>query len=278
MKKGRNPNALSRGQRILLLILTFCAVYPFVMIVIVSFKSRADYLNSPIGLPQQWILKNYETVFQTADIFRAFRNSLVLTVCSVAAQLLSGSLAAYALARMKFKGKRGTYIAFLLPLFMPVQAVVIPLYVIYKNAGLLNSLTGLIIIYTASGLPLVILTLSSFIGTIPVQISEAAFMEGLSHFQVYRRIILPLLKPAVATVIIISGLGVWNDFYLPLLMLTDVKLATLPLKTYLFVGQYRVEWTKISVCIVYLVIPVLIVYFFLQKQIIEGVAAGSVKG
>jgi raffinose/stachyose/melibiose transport system permease protein len=114
--------------------------------------------------------------------------------------------------------------------------------------------------------------------TIPASISEAALLDGLSHFGLYAKIIIPLLQPILAVVIIISSLSVWNDFYLPLIMLTDEKLTTLPLRTYMFSGQYRTDWTKISTCIVFLVAPVIVFYSFMQKRIIEEITHGAITG
>jgi raffinose/stachyose/melibiose transport system permease protein len=262
----------------LLLALAIGVLYPFLLLLNTSFKTKAEYLDSPVDLPKAWTLANYFSVYKTAGISRAFVNSAILTSVSVAGQLLFGSIAAYALAKMRFKGKNMLSLAFLLPLFLPIQSVIIPLYIFYKNLNLLNTFSGLIIINIASGLPLAILILSKFMLTIPREISEAAFIDGLSDFKTYYRIILPLLTPAVGVVIIISSLSIWNDFYLPMIMLTDAKLATLPLKTYMFAGQYRTDWTKISVCIVFLVIPIITLYVFLQKKIIEGIAAGAIKG
>jgi raffinose/stachyose/melibiose transport system permease protein len=278
MKYRQKGNELSVPQTVLLIVLVISVLYPFFMLLITSLKTKGDYLDSPIGLPKNWAFTNYITVYATANVSRSLLNSMILTVFSVTGQIAIGSLAAYALSKMRFRGRKTLSVAFLLPLFLPVQSVIIPLYVFYKNLHLLNNFFGIIIIYIASGMPLVILTLSNFMLTIPVQISEAAFIDGLSHFNTYCRIIFPMLKPAVMTVIIISGLSIWNDFYLPMIMLTDVKLATLPLKTYMFAGQYRTDWTKICVCIVYLIIPITITYFCLQKRIIEGISSGAVKG
>ncbi|HWQ80593.1 MAG TPA: carbohydrate ABC transporter permease [Anaerovoracaceae bacterium] len=269
---------LHPAQLLILIILAFCAVYPFFMILITSFKTRGDYLTAPLGFPKPWTFENYVNVYETADIFRALLNSVILTAGSIAGQLIFGSMAAYAIAKTRLKRKKTVTAAFLLPLFLPIQTVIIPLYVFYTRLNLNNSLFGLMLIYIAGGLPLVILSLSSFMNTIPNEISEAAFIDGLSHFQTYYWIILPLLRPAVAAVVILSGLSIWNDFYLPLLMLTDVDQATLPVKIYLFTGEYSNQWPKICVCIVFLVIPILTAYFFFQKQIISGIAAGAVKG
>ncbi|MDR3337379.1 MAG: carbohydrate ABC transporter permease [Treponema sp.] len=278
MKPYRKRKEISILQTAVLLVLVLSALYPFFLLLITSLKTKGNYLDDPVSLPRVLTLANYINVYKTAKISQAMMNSAILTIFSVFGQLAFGSIAAYALAKMRFKNRTLLSLAFLFPLFLPIQSVIIPLYIFYKYLKLLNTLGGLIIIYIASGLPLAILMFSNFMLSVPIEISEAAYIDGVSHFGVYSRIILPLLKPAVATVIIISSLTIWNDFYLPMIMLTDVNLATLPLKAYMFAGQYRTDWTKICTCIVYLIIPVTIVYFCLQRQIIDGITKGAVKG
>lgn len=262
----------------ILVALSITVIYPFVMIVIISFRENADFMNNPLRLPQKWVFENYTAVFEKADIVGGLRNSLIITFVSVCLQILLGSLTAYALSKMNFKKSKLFSALFLAPMVFPIYTVIIPLYMMFKQMHLLNNYGGLIIVYAASGLPLVIFILTSFMKTIPFQISESAFVEGASHLRVYFKIILPLIKPAIATTFIISGLSIWNDFFLPLLMISNDKLATLPLKVFLFAGQYTTYWTNISAVIVILVIPILTIYLFLQSQIISGVVAGSVKG
>jgi raffinose/stachyose/melibiose transport system permease protein len=270
--------SIGLAQLLFLLLLTAFAVFPFVMLLLTSLKTNKEFLDSPLGLPIDWTLSNYASVLKTADILSSFLNSLIITGFSLLGQLALGSLAAYALAKMEFKGKGIVSLALLIPLFLPIQTVIIPLYVLYSRLRLVNTYVGMIIIYIAGGLPLVVLTLTGFMKTIPREISEAAFIDGLSHFRTYLRIIMPLLKPAVATVVIISGLLIWNDFYLPLLMLSNSSIATLPMKIYIFVGEYETQWPKICVCITYMVVPLVAAYFVLQKYIIAGTMRGAVKG
>jgi raffinose/stachyose/melibiose transport system permease protein len=148
----------------------------------------------------------------------------------------------------------------------------------YKYTGLLNTLTGVIIIYIATGLPIAIFIFTKFMNGIPEQISEAAFIDGANHIQIYWRIILPLIKPALITVVIINGLGIWNDFFVPLMFFTNGQINTLPLSVFQFTQQYGNQWGLIGADIIYSIIPALIVYMILQKYIINGVTAGSIKG
>jgi raffinose/stachyose/melibiose transport system permease protein len=278
MKAGWKKKSFSVFRMVLLLCAVLCVTYPFFLLLLTSLKTKKEYLDIPVSIPRAWTFINYLRVFKTAKILRSFLNSAVLAAASTAGELAAGSAAAYALSKMRFLGKKAFTLGFLFPLFLPIQNIIIPLYILYKELKLINTLHGLIIIYTACGLPLVILMLRNFMRTIPASISEAALLDGLAHFGLYTRIVIPLLQPILAVVIIISSLSVWNDFYLPLIMLTDEKLATLPLRTYMFSGQYRTDWTKICTCIVFLAAPVIVFYSFMQKQIIGEITHGAITG
>lgn len=281
MKKNSELKKFHASKVILLIILTIAAifvVYPFLSIAIISLKETSDFAINPSGFPSKWVLDNYVLIFKESDIIRGLLNSLIISISSVCFQIFFGSLSAYALSKMNFKREKLFSGAFLIPMIFPVYTVIIPLYMMFKQLNLLNNYIGLILIYTASGLPIVIFILTSFMRTIPYQISESGFMEGASHFRVYFQLIMPLVKPAIATSFVISTLSIWNDFFLPMLMITNDKLATLPLKVYLFTGEYSSNWPAISSLIVILVIPILLIYLLLQRQIVSGVVAGAVKG
>jgi raffinose/stachyose/melibiose transport system permease protein len=258
--------------------MTITTFYPFFMILLVSFKSNIEFQINPLGFPQNFDLSNYVMVFKKAKIPSAFLNSFTLTSFSVIGEIFLGSLAAYALTKMKFKKAKLFASLFLAPMVFPIFTVIIPLYLFFRQMHLLNNMFGLVLIYLATGLPLVIFIFTSFMSTIPYEISEAAIVDGASHFRIFYRIILPLIKPAIATTVVISGLNIWNDFFLPLMMITNNKLATLPLKLYTFKSEYATDWPSISTCIVYLIIPIIVAYVLLQKHIISGIVAGSVKG
>ncbi len=253
-------------------------LYPLSILVITAFKTQKDYMMSAVKLPEKWMFSNLTTVLETSNIGQAFFNSLLIVTVSVILQIFFGALTAYALTKMNFE-KSGKYtIAFLFPMIFPIQSFVIPLYLIYSSIGLLDTKSGLILIYIATGLPLVIFMLTSFMKTVPVEISESARVEGANEFTIFFRLIVPLLQPVIATITIISGLSIWNDFFMPLIMISDINKKTLPLKIYDFMGQYTSNWPLICVCILFIIIPILIVYCIMQRYIIEGVAAGAVKG
>jgi raffinose/stachyose/melibiose transport system permease protein len=244
----------------------------------VSLKSLTEFRLRPLGWPETFNFKGYITVFQRAAIPLAYRNSIVITVLSMVVQVFFGSLAAYALTKMRFKRTRFFSTAFLAPMIFPITTVILPLYMFFKQLNLLNNLGGLVIIYGATGLPLAIFIFTSFMATIPYQITEAAIIDGARHFTIYARLILPLIKSSIATTIVVSSLGIWNDFFLPLLFITNRNLHTLPLKLFTFRGEYASHWPNMCSLMVFMLLPLVIAYVFLQKYIISGIVAGSVKG
>lgn len=265
--------------RYLILIgLTLVTVIPFAVLPLVSLKTKSEFLKYPLALPQSIQFDNYIKVFERSKILQSFFNSFTITAGTLVIEIFVGALAAYAITKMYFKHSAKFSIGFLIPMVFPIQTITIPIYIIYKNLGLLNTRIGLILIYVATGLPLVIFMLTSFMKTIPIQISESALVDGAGHMTIFCRLILPLLKPVISTIIVISGLSVWNDFFLPLIMITDKAKKTMPLRIYDFMGQYSSDWTLICTCIVYVTLPIIILYCILQKNIINGVVAGSVKG
>ena len=263
---------------LILLMLTFITLCPFLILVMVSLKTKSDFMLNPLGIPIVWNFQNYITVFKRSNIMQSFLNSSTITVTSVLFQIVFGAMVGYALTKMSFKHSKVFTSLFLVPMIFPIQAIMIPIYIIFIKLGLVNTYFGLIIIYIATGLALVIFMMTSFMRTIPIEISESAFVEGAGHLTIFFKLILPLLKPIVATTAIISGLSIWNDFFMPLIMITKKDLKTLPLKIYDFMGQYSSDWTLIATCIVFVIVPIIIVYCMLQKYIISGVAAGAIKG
>jgi raffinose/stachyose/melibiose transport system permease protein len=263
---------------ILLIILAIITLFPFIMILLITFKSGSDFQNNPIGIPHEFYIKNYIYVFQKANIPLAYMNSFTITILSVVLVIMIGVSTAYALTKMKFKMAGFFSGVFLAPIVFPIFSLIVPLYLFFKPLHLINNFTGLILIYVASNLPLAILISTSFMRTIPYEINEAAQVDGASHLRICYQIIFPLLKPSMVTTFILTTLNVWNDFFLPLIMISKSSLATLPLKLYSFTGEFANDWPSISTCIIYLIVPIIIIYILLQRQIISGIVAGSVKG
>lgn len=278
MRKTNWKNPYYIVRYLVLILMAFVTLYPFSLLVFTSLKTTKDYMQSSVAFPIHPQFSNFVTVLQQSNIFQGISNSIVITVLSLIVEILFGALAAYALTKMNFK-KAGKYqMIFLAPMILPIQIIAIPLYMIFTNMGLINSKFGIIMVYVATGLPLVIFMLTSFMKTIPNEISESAKVEGASEIQIFSAIVLPLLRPVIATIAVISGLSIWNDFFMPLLLITNKNQKTLPLKIYDFMGQYNNNWPLVSACIIYVLLPIFILYICLQKYIVAGVVAGAVKG
>ena len=263
---------------IILILLTAITLIPFLTLPIVSLKTKQEYLTDPMALPSSLSLANYIEVFHRANILKAFSNSLILMVGALALEIVLGALTAYALTKMQFK-HAGTFSGiFLAPMIFPVQSITVPLYLIFKSIGLTNSYVGMILLEAALGLPMTIFMMTSFMKTIPIQISESATIDGAGHGTILFKLIVPLLKPVISTLAVVCGITIWNAFYVPMIMLTKQSMRTLPLTIYDFMGMYENDWTLLSACIIFVILPIIIMYVFLQKNIINGVTTGAVKG
>jgi raffinose/stachyose/melibiose transport system permease protein len=263
----------------LFMVIATCAIcYPFALIALTAVKSQADLVSNSFGLPSSIAWSNFALVFQQAQIPTATAYSALITGLAIAGQLFLGSLAAYALARMRIAWPSLFLTLFLLPMTLSVQGVIVPLYLLFKYLHLINTLPGVVLIYIGLGMPLSVFVLTKFMQGIPKEISESAFVDGANHFRIYRSIILPLVKPALATVIIVNGLSVWNDFFIPYLFLTSGAVTTLPLSVFNFIRQYSSQPNLIAADILYAVLPAVVAYLLLQRFIIGGAAEGALKG
>lgn len=251
---------------------------PILLIVAITFKTEPEFMKTSFLPTLTLHISNYIKVWHDAQIPKAAFNSLTITAFSVLGQVFVGSLTAYALACMNFKHAKLFTSLFLIPMVFSIQTVIFPLFLMYKELHLLNTRTGLIIIYIATGLATCIFIFTKFMQSVSKEIIESARIDGASHLRTYFQIMLPLTKAQISTIAIINGLGVWNDFFLPLMLFTSRSIQTLPLSTYTFTTEHGMKWTLISTDIVYMLIPMIVIYLLLQKYIIEGVAAGAVKG
>ncbi len=261
-----------------LLLVTGITLYPFSLLVLASLKEKKDYLIHPLKITSELSFENYVTVFKETDIIIAFANSLFLVVGAVFLQILFGAMVSYALSKMNLKNSKLYSLLFLIPMVFPLQTIIIPLYLMINGMGMLNNSFVMILLYCGTGLSFVIFVITGFMKAIPNELSEAGIIDGAGHYKIFFQIILPLLKPVISTVIVISGMGIWNDFFVPLIMITEPNKKTLPLIIYQFMGQYQSDWTLIATCIVIIIIPIMILYISLQKYIIKGVMGGAVKG
>lgn len=262
---------------LVLIVVAVITIYPFTLLVNTSLKTTKEYMQSSVALPKEWRFDNFITVLERSNILSGFFNSVTITGAALLIEIFLGAMAAYALTKMRFQ-KSGRYqMIFLAPMILPIQTIAIPLYLIFSQIGILDSRTSLILVYAATGLPMVIFMMTGFLKTIPWELSESAKVEGAGEFTIFYKIMMPLLKPTIASITVVSGLSIWNDFFMPLILISGQDKKTLPLKIYDFMGQYNNNWPLVSACIIYVLLPILILYIVMQKYIVEGVVAGAVK-
>jgi raffinose/stachyose/melibiose transport system permease protein len=250
---------------------------PFYFVLINSFKSFAEILIDAAAWPKEFLFSNYVKVWDILNFPRAFWNSLVITVISIAGIVVITSMAAWKMVRTPGKFSKILFIFFVSAMVIPFQTVMIPLMKLGGLLGLTNSIPGLIIMYFGFGVPLSLFLYHGFVKTIPYEIEEAARIDGCSQFGVFWRIVFPLLKPITVTVVILNTLWIWNDYLLPLLVLQDAELRTIPLAASAFFAQYTKQWDMGLAALVLGVTPIIIFFLFLQKHIIKGISSGSIK-
>ena len=254
---------------------------PFYLMFINSFKTRREIFADTTGLPATWNFKNYADAMDRMGITSAFTNSIIITVGSVIVILLFSSMAAWVLVRDKSLKSQIVFYIFTAGMIVPFQAVMIPLvqWMGKMHVGSFNMLGthyGLIFMYLGFGASMSIFLYHGFIKGIPEEIEEAAIIDGCSKWQVYTKIVLPLLKPTTVTVAVLNSIWIWNDFLLPFLTVNG-KLNTIPLAMNNFFGAFSKQWELAMAALILAIIPIVIFYFFVQKHIIAGIVQGSIK-
>lgn len=265
-----------------LIIIFIAYMFPFLMVVINSLKQKRDIIKSPFS----WLytikglsFDNFVKAFTQMDFLNAFKNSLIVTCCATILVTLLAAMLAYYIVRNKNIISGATFALMVASMIIPFQAIMIPLVSIYGGTlNVLNHRITLIFMHTGFSMAMSVFMFHGFIkGNVPIALEEAAYLEGCTHSQTFFKIVLPLLKPTISTMVILNSLAFWNDFLLPSLVLTDKKLLTLPLSTYSFYGTYSADYGTIMAGLLLCALPILILYVVLQKQIIGGVVAGAVK-
>ena len=262
---------------IFLLLLAFANLYPIGIMMLSSFKSTKEIFLEPFNLPSVWRWQNYVSAWQRADFATYFKNSVLVTALSIVSIIIVSSMAAYVIARFDFKFKRGVYLYMLAGLALPTRLAIIPIFLIMRNLHLLDKLSCLVIVYTASGIAFSVFLLVNFFKNLPRDIEDSAKIDGAGPFRIYWQIDLPLLKPALVTVAMFNFIDVWNDFFFPLILLSSKAKKTVPLGLQAFFGEYTVEWDVLFAALNISVLPILIVFLILSKQFIAGLTEGALK-
>ncbi|HVJ32491.1 MAG TPA: carbohydrate ABC transporter permease [Terriglobia bacterium] len=263
----------------ILLAYTALALFPIILTLINSVKARKAIFGAPLTLPSPstFSLIGYQKVFSDSSVIGYYVNSLTVTVVTVVAVLLVGAMAAWGLSEYRFKGNTLLKLFFAIGIMVPIRLGSVEILKLMTHLDLNNTLTALILVYTAQGLPLSIFILSEFIEQIPRDLREAARCDGLSEYSIFFWIILPLLRPAVATVAVFTMIPVWNDLWFPLILAPSGGKQTITLGIQQFIGQYIIDWNSVLAALSTAIIPVLILYMLFSRQLIRGLTSGAVK-
>jgi len=268
---------LAKVFRYLVLILLACScLVPFFWIILSSFKSRTEIYTSAFGVPKLFLLENYENCWYRVNILQGLMNSLIY--CSVAAVLILvlSSMASYILS--KHIKSRLLFLYFILGIMIPIPSVLIPLFVMISKMGLSNTGAGIVVIYTAINMSIAVLILVPFFHGVPDEIEESAVIDGCGVIRRFFMIMLPLVKPALATVAIITFIGNWNDYLLAMVFLAQRRIQTITIKVFTLKDQFDPDFGMVMAGLTVAVIPVIILYIIFQERIVTGMIAGSLKG
>ena len=272
-------NLVSYG---ILILVAALVVVPLGFAVLGGFKSNNQLVGDPGAvIPSPWVVSNYTDILFGANagvFWREVLNSLIVAVIAVAATVIPASLAAFALARVAFRGREAMYTLFVLGLLFPAAVAILPLYILIRDLGLSGNFVGVALPEAAFGLPLTIIILRPFFRSIPVELEDAAKMDGCSTFGFFWRVLLPLARPAIATVSVLATVTTWNAFLLPLILLNGEDQWTLPLGVMNFSGTYTADQARILAFTVLAILPAVLFYAVAERQIVRGLTAGSVKG
>lgn len=266
---------------IYLFLVVFLLIYlsPLFLVATNAFKSYQEIMTDVMSLPKQVTIENLIRVFQEMHYPTTFLNTLIVTVMGTAGIVLISSMAGYKMARVKTRYSRLCFLFCIAPMMIPFQSFMLTLVNIATIMNIKGKIWGLAVIYWGLGAPMAIFLYQGFAKSIPVELEESALIDGCNQFQLFTRILFPMLKSCTATVIIINVMWLWNDFLLPLLILGGRKSSkTLQLAAYSFMGQYKMEWQNIMSAAILIIVPALVIYLIFQKHIIKGVVAGAVKG
>ena len=274
---GKTRRRLSLGL-VYLITWFFCVVigYPVLWMVFQSLKTRQEMYQNIWGLPQSWEFANYIEAWNLSNIGIYIWNSLFVAVAAVILVVVVCSLASYAFAYLSFRGRLLLFFIFVMSLMLPLP--IIPLYAVVSNLGLVNTRLGLILPYAGQSMPLAIFLLTTFYQGIGSEITDAARVDGCSEFGIYSRIIMPIAKPGLATVVIFAFMNAWNEFFLALVIARRRSVRTIPVGLEAFFSEYTVNWSALFAALSIAIVPVVIVYVLMQRQFIKALTAGAVKG
>ncbi|HVO03408.1 MAG TPA: carbohydrate ABC transporter permease [Candidatus Cybelea sp.] len=258
---------------------TLIATFPIALVMVNSFKDKAAIFGSPLSLPgpSSFTLIGFQQVMEKADFVLYFTNSIIVTVVSLLLVVLTGAMAAWALGEYRFKGNTLLALYMAIGIMVPIRLGTVSILKMVVAMNLINTLTALILVYTAMGLPLAILILGEFMAQIPRDLREAARCDGVSEYTIFTAVILPLIRPAVATVAVFTMVPIWNDLWFPLILASGDGKQTITLGAQQFIGQYVTNWNAVLSALTLAIAPILVLYVLFSRHLVRGLTMGAVK-
>lgn len=281
-EKAARKRKISHAIEIVILIVLFiCFIFPFILVLINVFKTKADITSNPLALvgAHGFTIKNFPEAMRKMNFLRSFGNSALITIASTIFTILLASMTAFVIVRNKWKACGALFGLMIASMVIPFQVLMIPLVSLYGGVlGMLNHRATLIFMHVGFSLSMATFMFHGAIFTnVPIALEEAATIDGCTRWQTYWKIVFPLLKPTIATVAIIDAMAFWNDYLLPSLVLARKELYTIPIATQVFYGTYSTDIGLVMAALLLAMLPILILYMFLQRYIVEGVTSGAVK-
>ncbi len=271
---SRRINLASIGANVLLWGYAAIVILPLLLVVSNALRPTREIFKNPVGLPTSPSFQSFVKAWEEASFNVYFFNSLMITVVSVLLATAVAALAGYMLGRYKFRGSMLLTAYFLAGLMLPFRLAIVPLFLLLNDMGLIDNRLGLILVYAATGIPFSIFILSSFFRQLPQELSEAARIDGAGEFTIFGKIMLPLVRPALATVIVFQFVPLWNDFFFPLVLLRSTDKWTLPVGMTRFFGEFQADWSTLFAGLIITTLPLIIIFLLATKQIIAGLTAG----
>ena len=277
MKLNVRPGRIA--AHVALILYTILAIGPIFLILINAFKTRRAIFADPLGLPngQTFTTIGFDRVFANSDFGLYFLNSLTVTVVSLGLIILIGAMAAWALTEYRFRGNTILSLYLAIGIMVPIRLGSVSILRMMVDLNLVNTLTALILVYVAQGLPLAILILGEFIQQIPKDLRDAARCDGVSEYRIFGSIILPLIRPAIATVAVFTMVPLWNDLWFPLILAPGDGKQTVTLGVQQFIGQYVTDWNAVLASLTLAIAPILVLYLLFSRYLVRGLTAGAVK-
>lgn len=275
LKSGREHSTIP--NHVILMTLAFIAFMPIAILFMNAFKTTAEIGRNPLGMPGEWHYENFSEAWEVGRYGTILRNSVVITGGTIVGTLILAGSGAYALARLKLRGGDLLTFYFLVGTSVPAQLFIVPLFIMWRNFGLINTQLGLIIIYCGLSSPFATYLLRSYMVSLPEEFMEAARVDGATNWHIFRHIIMPLSWPGFVTAALVVGLSSWNEFLFAVTFLTDPSLKPISTGLFAFQSRYSRDWGLTNAGAVIMILPIIILFLILQRRFVEGLTQGGLK-